>query len=85
MRTAREFQFEPSRTEDGLGFREFPADSDPIIEAVMNNYGNKGGGAEEEEGEEGDGGGAISPFPDVTFSSIESSPAKSSANRYRTF
>ena len=78
LRTAREFQFEPARTEDGLGFREFPADSDPIIEAVMNNYGNKGGGAEEEQEENG---GATSPFPDVTFSSIESSPAKSSANR----
>ena len=44
----------------------------------MNNYGNKGGGAEEEQEENG---GATSPFPDVTFSSIESSPAKSSANR----
>ena len=74
MQAAKEFQFEPERTEDGLGFKEFPADSDPIIEAVMNNYG-KGG-----EGEE-DVGGASSPFPDVTFSSIESSPAKSSANR----
>ena len=73
MQTAKEFQFEPVRTEDGLGFKEFPADSDPIIEAVMNNYGKRSEDVEE--------GGASSPFPDVTFSSIESSPAKSSANR----
>ena len=74
MQAAKEFQFDPERTEDGLGFKEFPVDSDPIIEAVMNNYGK---GAEGEEV----GGGTSSPFPDVTFSSIESSPAKSSANR----
>ena len=73
VQTAKEFQFEPERTEDGLSLKEFPSDSDPIIEAVMSSYGKN----EEEE----EGGGPSSPFPDVTFSSIESSPAKSSANR----